>query len=176
MRVFLPRRYLEANRLVRGSFVVPGRAICGSAGRGVGSRGRSAELQRALAVHLLVLPVYYFWAWVGFGAHELWGSYLVYGFMWADGPLVAPWAGASSAAGVRLGAGVVGDGAGGAASGLAPHPDAARPAAWRCEMTTVTAPQPERVATARVVPSRSSAVECRYSVPLGGGRSVHGVA
>ena len=26
--------------------------------------------------------VYYFWAWVGFGAQELWGSYLVYGFMW----------------------------------------------------------------------------------------------
>ncbi len=56
-----------------------GHAIRGSAG---GLRGRLAELPRALVAHVLMLPVYYFWAWVGFGAQELWGSYLVYGSMW----------------------------------------------------------------------------------------------
>ncbi len=44
---------------------VPEHAIRRSAAGGFGSRGRSAELPVALAVHLLMLPVYYFWAWVG---------------------------------------------------------------------------------------------------------------
>ncbi len=59
-----------------------GHAVRVITGRDLGSRERSAELHRALGVHVLMLPVYYFWAWVGFGAQELWGSYLVYGFMW----------------------------------------------------------------------------------------------
>ncbi len=59
-----------------------GHAIRGGPGQVLGSRGRSDELHRALAVHVLMLPVYYFWAWVGFGAQELWGSYVVYGLMW----------------------------------------------------------------------------------------------
>lgn len=53
-----------------------------------------------MVVHVLVLPVYYFWAWVGFGSQELWGAYLMYGFMWLlVGWLLVHW---SRAGRVRL--------------------------------------------------------------------------